>query len=523
MKFFKKIVSFVLLVGWVSVPAHAVQKINGKLYAVIASRQPVQTYDPGQKYDYSMRIIQGALYDGLLRYIEDDPVPKPWLAKSWDISDDATVYTFKLDTRAKFNNGRAVTAQAVKQSFVRTLKIGKRPAGFMNQYLKPENIKVIDTHTVQFTLEYPYAAFLSILPWVYVVDTVEVMQQEKDGDLGQGWLNRHAAGSGAFVLEQIEEGAFIKLKSVDTYWKGWPHKNHIDGFVYKLIRETASQRTALKKGEADVALNLTDDEINVMSTDKKFKVQSYPALSHFGLKFNTQLGKTADINLRKAIAYAYDYDSFIDIFSGNAELMTSPFASGINGHTVVDMPRKDLAKAKQYLAQSAYPNGGIEVEYVYVQGYEQERLMGLVLIDSLNPLNIKVKMVPLTWPNMVERMAKVETSPEIIAVFTSAAASDPDLIAKYYNKDSWGLYTGAHYLDDTQLETKINKARRLSNWDDRKLLYAEIQKDIVAHQPEVFGMTRIGKLIFSKYLAGVNQGAALGSLSVDPYTWYWDK
>lgn len=523
MNLLKRFITTVVAACFVALPVYAVQKVNGKLYAVIASRQPVQTYDPGQKYDYSMRIIQSALYDGLLRYVEKDPAPKPWLAKSWEVNDDSTVFTFTLDERAKFNTGRPVTAQAVKDSFLRTLKIGKRPASFVNQYLQPENIEVLADNKIKFTLDYPYAAFLSVLPWVYVVDTQEVYKHEKEGDLGQNWLNRNAAGSGPFVLEEVQEGAFIQLKAVDDYWKGWMHKNHIGGFVYKLIRETSTQRTALKKGEVDIALNLNDDEIAMMAKDKKFTVKSFDALSTFGLKFNTQVGKTKDINLRKAIAYAYDYESFIDIFSGNAVLQTSPFAAGMKGHKSLDMPRQDMAKAKEYLAKSAYPNGGIELDYVYVQGFEAERLMGLVLIDTLGELNIKVKMIPLTWPNMVERMASVETSPEIIAVFTSAAASDPDLIAKYYSKQSWGTYTAAHYLDVPELEAKINKARQLSNWAERKALYAQIQADIVSHQPEVFGMTRLGKLVFHNYLKGVNQGAALGASSVDPYTFYFER
>ncbi len=519
----KKFMYAICIASIVTTPVHAVQNIAGKLYAVIASRQPVQTFDPGQKYDYSMRIIQGALYDGLLRYVEQDPEPKPWLAKSWQVNDDATVFTFTLDARAKFNTGRPVTAQAVKASFERTLKIGKRPAGFVNAFLQAENITVLDTHRIRFKLDYPYAAFLSVLPWVYVIDTEEAYAHAQDGDLGQGWLNRNAAGSGAFVIEKNQEGAFIQLKAVENYWKGWRHKNHIDGFVYKLIRETSTQRTALKKGEADVALNLNDDEIAMMEKDNKFTVKSFPALSHFGLKFNTQVGKTKDINLRKAIAYAYDYESFIDIFNGNAELMTSPFASGIKGHTAANMPRQNMEKAKQYLAQSTYPDGDIELEYVYVQGFEAERLMGLVLIDTLGRLNIRVNMVPLTWPNMVERMSNVNTSPEIIAVFTSAAASDPDLIAKYYSKASWGTYTAAHYLDVPALEAKINQARQLSDWGERQKLYAQIQQDIVSHQPEVFGMTRLGKLVFTKYLKGVNQGAVLGAVSVDPYTFYFER
>ena len=98
----------------------------------------------------------------------------------------------------------------------------------------------------------------------------------------------------------------------------------------------------------------------------------------------------------------------------------------------------DLAKAKEYLAKSDYPNGGFELEYVYVQGLEEERLMGLILIDSLQKLNIKVNMV-LDWANMVARGSKVETSPQMMAIFATPVSTDPDAVAIQSSSAIWCL------------------------------------------------------------------------------------
>ena len=504
-------------------PAHAIKKVNGKIYVVAASRQPISTLDPAQKYDYSNRVGQQALYDSLVRYVNEDPVPQPWIAKSWTVNSDATVYTFQLDERAKFHSGNPVDAEAVKSAFLRTLKIGKRPSDFVSKFLKPENIIVKGKHTIEFKLDYPYAAFISVLPWMFIVDTEEAMKHEKDGDMGQDWLNRNGAGSGPFVVEKNEEGNFMQFKAVDGYWKGWPNKNHIGGFVYKLVRESASQRTALTRGEADMALNLSYDEAPIVAKDKNINLKYFTALSTFGIKFNTQMGKTKDINLRKAIAHSYDYDSFMKIFNGNAIMQTSPFATGVLGQVPVDMPSMDLAKAKEYLKKSKYPNGGIELEYVYVQGFEAERQMGLVLIDGLKPLNIKVKMIPLTWPNMVGRMSEVKTAPDMIAVFVTSPAADPDLSARNYNKNSWGSYIASHFLDEPALQAKIEKARELSDWNERKKLYAEIQKDIVSYQPEIFGMTRKSPIAYRTYVKGLNMGNVRMFPEFDAYTLYIDR
>ncbi|MCH8171874.1 MAG: DUF1549 domain-containing protein, partial [Proteobacteria bacterium] len=77
-----------------------------------------------------------------------------------------------------------------------------------------------------------------------------------------------------------------------------------------------------------------------------------PALTTFGLKFNTKAEYVSDLNVRKAISYAYDYDAFIKIFNGRAKLQTSPFSDAIKGKiNIPSMPTLDLAKAKEYLAK----------------------------------------------------------------------------------------------------------------------------------------------------------------------------
>jgi peptide/nickel transport system substrate-binding protein len=204
---------------------------------------------------------------------------------------------------------------------------------------------------------------------------------------------------------------------------------------------------------------------------------------------NTQNGPTKDPNLRKALAYAFDYDAFIKIYNGNAKLQTSPFPHATRGHVdVPGFPRRDLGKAKEFLAKSAYAQGGLELEYVYVQGLEEERKMGLVLIDNLQQLGIKVKMVPLIWPNMMARGSKVDTSPDLMAVFTTPVSTDPDAVAYQYHKNSWGKYYGSHFYQNEDVWKLIERARSITRWEERAPLYAEIQKKIAADAPEIFGM-----------------------------------
>ncbi len=483
---------------------------------VVASRQKVPLMDPSIKYDASIRTMQQAMYDALLKYVGTPPDYVSWLAKSWEISEDQKTYTFHLVDNAKFHNGDPVTAEAVRWSYARTLKLGKGPAWMLNAFLKAENIKAVDDHTVTMTLDRPYAPFLSFVPWWYIMNPDEVMANEVDGDMGQKWLIDHEAGSGPFKLKRVEPGNLYELERVQNYWRGF--KGDLGGVIYKIIRESSAQRAALIKGEADIVTGLTPDEFEAVSNLDGMVTSTEPALTAFGLKFNTKAEYTSDRNVRKAIAWAYDYDAFVKIFNGRAKLQTSPFSDDIKGKiTVPEMPRQDVEKAKAFLAKSPWPDGGFEIDYVYVQGFEVERQMGLVLINAMKPLNITVKMIPLTWANMVAQGSRVETSPHLMAIFATPVSTDPDAVASQYHSSSWGRYYGTHYYDNKEVHELIEKARYLSDWADRKPIYEDIQKRLVDDQPEIFGMMRKRLIVYRDWVKGFEYSPVRMTSELDFY------
>ena len=132
--------------------ASAFERVGDKKILVFAGRQEVPTIDPSIKYDWSIRMMQQALYDGLVKYVGNPPEIQPWLAERWEVSPDARTWTFHLARQAKFTSGDPVTAEAVRWSFARTLKLNQGPAWMLSDFLKEDGIKVVNEHTIQFTL-----------------------------------------------------------------------------------------------------------------------------------------------------------------------------------------------------------------------------------------------------------------------------------------------------------------------------------------------------------------------------------
>ena len=161
-------------------------------------------------------MMQQAVYDALVKYEGNPAEIKPWLAERWETSEDGKTWTFHLAGNAKFHNGDPVDAEAIRYSFERGLKLNKGVAWMLKDFLTPANIEVVDARTIRFKLNSPYSAFLSFLPWWYVVNPKEVKANEVDGDYGQKWLTDHAAGSGPFKLKRWEPNVLYEVEAVAT-------------------------------------------------------------------------------------------------------------------------------------------------------------------------------------------------------------------------------------------------------------------------------------------------------------------
>lgn len=490
-------------------PADAFEREGDRKIIVFAGRQQVPVLDPHVRYDWSTRMMQQAIYDALAKYTGNPAKLEPWLAERWETSPDAKVWTFHLVKNAKFHNGDPVDAEAVRYSFERGLKLNKGVAWMLKDFLDPAGITAVDAHTVRFTLKQGYAPFISWVPWWYIVNPKQVKANEVAGDYGQKWLTENSAGSGPFKQKRWVQNTLHELVANDTYWKGWPmgEAKRPAGIIYRVVREPAAQKAALARGEADIVEGLTTEDYDQLkgggAAAKGIVVQDHAGMTTFGIKFNTQQGPTKDLNLRKAIAYAVDYEAMVKIYNGAATLETSPFPQGMRGHVAVaNRPKQDLARAKEYLAKSAYPTGGIELDYYHVSGLEEARRIGLVLLLNLQKLNIKVNVVAEQWPNMVAKGSKPETAPHMTSVYVTPISTDPDAVAYQYHRNAWGQYFAMSHYDNAKVNGLIDRARTLAKWEERAPLYAQIQQQIMDDQPEVFGMIQNRRWAHRNYLKG---------------------
>src|SRR5437016_1589209 len=226
--------------------------------------------DPAVAYEFSGVLLAHNVYETLVKFEGADlSTIKPSLAQSWDIKDSGASWdiTFKLKSGGKFASGNALSADDVVYSFQRAIKLNKSPAVLFSDIaqLKAESIKATDPSTVVVSL--PKTAspqgFLSILTFTIggIVDSKDVKAKETGGDSGSGYLLDHSSGSGPYVVDHWTKNAEVLLKTNPNYAGTKPA---LSGILVKHVPESTNQQFALEKGDADVARNLTPQQITAL-------------------------------------------------------------------------------------------------------------------------------------------------------------------------------------------------------------------------------------------------------------------
>jgi peptide/nickel transport system substrate-binding protein len=327
------------------------------------------TLDPAEAFEISAGEVMGNGYDRLLRYDVTDPSKLlPDLALKWNVSADGKTYSFELRPNVKFASGNALTSEYVVFSLHRAVLLDKNPAFILTQFgLNKDNvkdkIKAAGPLTVTIETDKAYAPTL-----VYncltanvagIVDKKLVMSKEvvKDGvsDLGAGWLKTNYAGSGPMKLREWRANEIVTLERNENYYGT---KSIVARVVYRHIKESASQRLQLEKGDIDVARNLTPQDLDALASNKDIKTTATPKGTVYYFSLNQKNPILAKPEVREAFKWLVDYDAIGKTIIKNIGVIHQNFLPiGLLGASK-DMPYKlDVAKAKALLAKAGHPNG----------------------------------------------------------------------------------------------------------------------------------------------------------------------
>ena len=323
------------------------------------------TMDPAEAFEISAGEIMGNSYDRLLRYDVNDPSKLVAdIAKSWDVSPDDKTYTFTLKPGLKFASGNPLTAEDVAYSLQRAVILDKTPAFILTQFgFTKDNvrdkIRVVDPLTVVLLIDKPFAPtfVLNCLTAniASIVDKKLVQANEKAGDWGYGWLKTNYAGSGAMKLREWRANEIVTLERNDNYWGT---KSKMARVIYRHVKEAASQRLLLEKGDVDIARNLTPGDLAALASNKDIKTTATPKGTVVYISLNQKNPNLAKPEVREAMKWLVDYNAIGNTLIKNIGIVHQNFLPvGLLGASTENPYKLDVDKAKALLKKAGLENG----------------------------------------------------------------------------------------------------------------------------------------------------------------------
>jgi peptide/nickel transport system substrate-binding protein len=471
---------------------------------VFANESDYDTMDPHVAFDVGRVAVRLNVYDGLMRWQDNPAKLEPWVAESHTISPDGLTYTFKMRKDVKFHDGSELKASDVVYSMERILALGKGASALLANMIKPGASKVVDDHTVEFKLTKPSAIFLAIIPEIHIVNEKLVKKNERNGDWGGEWLSKNSAGSGAYKLTEFDPAVGFVAVRFPEHFKGWGPK-YIDEIEFRGVKDTNTRVLGLLKGDYNgIGGYLQTDQLKKIEAGNG-KVLEAESMRVMMMQFNTTRAPFTDVQVRKALNYAFDYDGFIkDILGGQVQRNPTPLPNTIWG-----VPKDvkgysyDLEKAKAELAKAAVKvDRPLEVHYL--TGFAQSEQAAQLFQNGLQKIGIQAKVIGTPWPAIVDRMKTPETTPDISIYWISTYYSDPhNWIGEMFHSSTAGTFKNAHHYKNPKVDALLDKALGSTDQAERAKYYEEATRIVVDDAPGLWIYNTKWYGPYSKNLEGV--------------------
>jgi len=230
----------------------------------------------------------------------------PWLAKSWEYKAATMEWIFHIDERARWSDGKPVTAEDVKFTFDVAHKYDAVVGNPTKKHV--DAITVVDERSVAFKLNETLAAFPSTAGQVLIVPK---HRWSSVGDVTK-YTNPEPLGSGPFKYKEFKPRTYLALEKNELYWQG---PSDIDELVVRVFSNMQAEIQALQKGEVDFIPDLAGVEnlLRRLSADKNVNVQMGMTNNTFYVAPNYRREPLKNKQLRQALDYAAPKERIVTI------------------------------------------------------------------------------------------------------------------------------------------------------------------------------------------------------------------
>ena len=488
--------------------------------ADIATMQPVLSNDTS-----SGRII-GLIYDSLLIQDPKNGEPVTRLA-SYTQSSDGLSYTFEINAKANWSDGKPVIADDVvtaikavgkskktvrKSNYQDVLGFKDFSAGTATTL---PGVKIDNANPKKLTITMVKVSCPAILD----LNTIQPLPTQVFGkyvtDASKDEIDtapentNPTVASGPFKFTEWRKGDQVILDKNPTYWQGAPN---VDQYVYKVVANLTAVANGLKTGEITFGTVQAKDLADMQTVDT-VNITKYPSLGYTFIGWNT-LSPTAiglaDKRVRQALAYGIDMDQVIKaVVFGEATKNVShhvsvqwAYPSGVQ----LEQYKYDKAKALSLLKDAGWTPGSdgilqnaagkkFNLTISTNSGNQERETLATVAAEQYKQLGINAKAAPEAFQGLVTKLTTGDSTLEATIIGWSLGGDvDPYSIWHSSNvpdpaKKVEGFgFTG---FKDPAMDKAIEEGRNPSNGDcstaARKKQYETFNKILNENQPYNFG------------------------------------
>lgn len=370
---------------------------------VVARSTGAELVDPGFAWSEGDIDIVFHMYDGLVKFKNDDLEVEPALATEWNSSEDGKTWTFKLRKGVKFHDGTDFNADAVVQTFKRVIDknnkfydVVKGGYSYLG-YLMGDVIDDViakDDNTVEFKLNQKFAPFLTYMGYYseYIVSPTALEKYGAD-------FPTNPVGTGPYIFDNWKKGEYIQLKANKDYWG---EKPKIETLIFKVIPDSSTRLMELQTGAVDAIKGIDPSQLEKIKANTELKLLSIPGANTFYTTINTQKPPFDKVKVRQALNYAIDVDKIVKfIYEGNGTRAINALPPTVFSFDSTARPYEyNPEKAKELLKEAGYPNGFKLKLNTFLQArpYVTKPVqVAEVMKADLEKVGIKVEIVTNEW------------------------------------------------------------------------------------------------------------------------------
>lgn len=436
----------------------------------------------------SEKRVLSLLYDPLLD-LNAEMELIPALAESWEVSPDGRIYTFRLNRRATWSDGKPVRASDVVFTLNRIVDPATQSSQLAGLFdgLNRQQTRPIDDYTVQVTFDrarsaQAYAFNIGILP--------EHVYRHGSMSKDHNWK---AIGNGPYVLSKREAAKEILLTRRQNYWRRSPY---IDRVLFKVLPDDGVAWQAMKRGDIDET-QITSDFWKMEKDDPKVR-ETMEIHRFYGLGYNFIAWNNADPILRdrtvrKALTMALDRRKIINnLYYGTARLITGPYTPDHWAYNPEVKPIEfDLRGARALLESAGWRDsnddgnldrGGkkLEIEILLAAGNKPSIEQGQVFQADLKEIGVNLNLTPLDSASMIPRVLGGKYQGVFLAWNLDL---DPDLYSLFHSSQHSPRGQNFVFYSNARADQLIEQGRVEMDPKRRTEIYRELFAVLAEDQP----------------------------------------